>query len=460
MHFTVALEKVDFLPPVRVTDDTSILTLKNLVFEPLLRWRTGGLVEPGLFAHWSHSDEGRRWLFHLRPGARFHDGPPCTADDVVSFIDAIRESVDTFGMKWSYARYLAATEITAVGVDCVEVVNPEPIAAILDIFAEFYISRADPSGTAVLGTGPYRVAAFTPGARAVLARVGAGLGPERITFVAEPDADARYARLRRGDVEVALNLERMHQPNPDDNLRWGRAGNTLSVMYYLNCAEGLFAHPTARLAANHAVDRERLLADLFGGLGIPAATVVSPFHLGMGGGQIRPLSYDLDRAKALLDASGGPTGIKLRTPLFMPERAPAISAFVSESLADLGLSVSVETEPNRPEYARQVGRKEIGDLAIFDSSPQSTFRVLDDKISSTTRAVWWQGYEDCEAEAEFASARRAVEPEAREARFSRCLSRLNANPPWLYLFHPIDIFAYRPDLAPLSIDHRGMLRIL
>lgn len=46
---TIALEKLDFLPANRVTDDTSILTLKNLVFEPLLRWQPGGRWRPHCF---------------------------------------------------------------------------------------------------------------------------------------------------------------------------------------------------------------------------------------------------------------------------------------------------------------------------------------------------------------------------------------------------------------------------
>ncbi|RAL60015.1 hypothetical protein DID88_000641 [Monilinia fructigena] len=79
----------------------------------------------------------------------------------------------------------------------------------------------------------------------------------------------------------------------------------------------------------------------------------------------------------------------------MPERAEAITNFVVKALQSIGLKIQVNTEPNRPEYARQVGlQKNIGDLALFDSSPHSTFRVLDDKISRNSKGVWWQGYQD------------------------------------------------------------------
>ena len=454
---TIALEKLDFLPANRVTDDTSILTLKNLVFEPLLRWQPGGQVSPALFSHWHHADGGRRWEFFIRENAMFHDGVTCTPEHITGFIEGILNSVDMFGMKWSYSRYLANATISAGSSNSVVVVNPEPLADILDIFSEFFICRSTQLGAPILGTGPYRVAQFEPHKTALLVPVDGG--KQDIAVRCVPDAGERYALLQASEIDAALNLERMHGTiDFDPDYQWGKAVNTLSVMYYLNCANGLFASPEARLAANHAVDKQRLIAEIFQGLGAPAATVVSPFHLGMAK-PIAPIAYDPNEARRLLDIAGGPSAITLRTPLFMPERAPQISAFVAASLEAIGISVTLETETDRPEYARQIGRKQMGDMAIFDSSPQSTFRVLDDKISSRNQAVWWQGYDDPETEKWIATANRAVEPGDREAAYADCLRQLNRNPPWLYLFHPTDIFAARTDTAGLGIDHKGILTI-
>lgn len=452
---TIALEKLDFFPANRVTDDTSILTLKNLVFEPLLRWQPGGRVAPALFSRWTHDDTGRRWRFFIRPDARFHDGEACRSEHIIDFISGILNSTDMFGMKWSYARYLAEARIAAGPDNSVLVENPEPLADILDIFSEFYICRENAAGEAVLGTGPYRVDAFERGVSATLSDATG----KTVAVRCEASTEARYDLLKSGKVDAALNLERMHGAvDFDPRWQWGRAVNTLSVMYYLDCSGGLFASPEARLAANHAVDKARLIETIFQGLGVPASTVVSPFHLGMARG-IAPIAYDPDAARRLLDMAGGPAEITLRTPLYMPERAPEISAFVAEALGAVGLSLTIETETDRPEYARQVGRKAIGDMAIFDSSPQSTYRVLNDKISSVTKAVWWQGYDDAETERLIAAANRAVADPDREAAYAACLRRLNAAPPWLYLMHPIDIFAARPGLSGLGIDHKGVLVI-
>lgn len=459
-HLTIAAEKCRFLPATRVTDDTSILTLKTLVFEPLVRWREGGRVAPALFARWQAEEAGRRWLFRIRDGARFHDGKPCEAADVLAMIQGILASVDMFGMKWSYSRYLARATLSAPSRDTVLVENPEPFADILDIFAEFFVCREDAAGAPVLGTGPYRVAGYAPDEGAELERVDDTPGPERIAFRAVPDAGQRLAALREGRADAAMQLERLEAgPDFDGRFAWGRALNTLSVMHYLNCAAGPFAHPAARLAINHAVDRQAILDRLFHGLGVPASTVVSPLHLGARAAALRPFAFEPDRAKRLFDEAGIAGPIHLRTPLEMPEKAREITRAVADSLERIGIATRIEEQPDRPEYAREVGRKQIGDAAIFDSSPHSTFRVLDDKVSSANRAVWWQGYHDEEAQRLIAAANHAVADDAREAAYGAVLRRLHANPPWLYLFHPVEVFAARPGAGRFTLEGSGILRV-
>ena len=458
---TIALPKVDVLPPTRVTDDTSVLTLKQLVFEPLIAWERG-FARPALFSHWTHDADGRRWEFFIRPDAVFHDGKPCVPQDILSVIEGVIGSVDTFGMKWSYARYLARARIAASAGRSIVVENPEPFADILDIFTEFYVPRIGPDGAATLGTGPYRIVEFASRERAVLARVdhSAPGSPKHIVLLEVASADERWRLLNVGTIDVAANLEHMeHPPAEDERFILSRQLNTQSVMFYLNCHRGPFARPEARLAANLALDKPDLVRSVFHGLAAPSSTIVSPWHLGMAGTSLRPIEHDLARARDLMERVGGPAAITLRTPTHMPERAPEISAFVAEALARIGFRVNIDTATDRPEYARQIGRKEMGDLAIFDSTPHSTYRVLDDKISSTTKAVWWQGYDDPDVERLIEAAHRAIEDGERERAYAACLHRLNAEPPWLYLVHPVVVTAARRDVAPIALNPKGTLTI-
>ncbi|KXJ94973.1 hypothetical protein Micbo1qcDRAFT_23527 [Microdochium bolleyi] len=484
-HLRIALENVDFRLPTQVTDDNSVTALKSLVFEPLVRWQPGGLVEPGLFDSWEHSDGARVWRFHIRDNAFFHDGLACDAQQIVKYILGLLDSLDYFGMRWSYARYFAKSKITAEEDGrTVRIENPEPFADVLDILAEFWPSRLAADGKPVLGTGPYEVIEFEREnniGKATLRRRsdgnGAGRpngdGPELITAVHEGKGFKRLQLLRDGAVDVALNLERVEDFSELDGLddlagalRWGQITSTLSAMYYLNCTAGVFADPAARLAANLAVDSEELVKQVFQGHARASSTIVSPWHLGSKESGLSPIPYDPEQAKQLLDAvfAANPSlsrDIVLRTPVYMPEHAQKISAFVAASLKRVGFTnVEVRLETNRPEYARSIGlRKDIGDLALFDSTPNSTFRVLDDKVSSSSKNTWWLGYHDDETQKLIAEARKQIEPADRAAAYAKCLQRLAENPPWLYIAHPDVIWATRKGSVGVDVSRSGVVSL-
>ncbi len=451
----IAAEKLRFPTPREVTDDTSVMTLKTLVLEPLCRWDQG-FARPGLFAAWRHDPAGRVWDFDIRPGATFHDGKPCEAEDIRQFIAAILTSVDTFGMPWSYARYFAGVSVTAAGRGTVRVVSPRPFADILDLFCEFHPVRETTDGLPIIGTGPYRVDSYAPHDRAVLSRPGT----PGIAVTCLPQAEDRLAALRDGAVDVALNLERCaHRLDFDPRFDWLRATNTLSVMYFLNGLHGPFMRPEARRAINLAIDVPAIIEEVFFGLGVAASTVVSPFHLGARAAGVAAFVHDPQAARRLFDTAGLAAPLTIRTPTFMPDRAPLITAAVAGSLAAIGVQSVIEVEPDRPEYARQAGRRQIGDMAIFDSSPHSTFRILNDKISSAVQAVWWQGHDDPVLEPLILAANNAVGDAPREAAYGACLAQLRADPPWLYLFHPIDVAGLRRGCADLALDARGVLTV-
>jgi peptide/nickel transport system substrate-binding protein len=144
----------------------------------------------------------------------------------------------------------------------------------------------------------------------------------------------------------------------------------------------------------------------------------------------------------------------------MPEHAQKISRFVASALEAVGFTVKIELETNRPEYARSIGlRKNVGDLALFDSTPNTTFRVLDDKISSANNATWWLGYHDEEFQPLFAKARTEVTGHDRARAYAACLERVQQNPPWLYVTHPHVVWASRPGVV-VDVGPSGVLPLV
>jgi oligopeptide transport system substrate-binding protein len=69
------------LDPGLAGDDATIFILGQL-FEGLLEVDEASGVIPALAARWELSEDGRRYIFHLRDGQRWSDGSPLTAADV------------------------------------------------------------------------------------------------------------------------------------------------------------------------------------------------------------------------------------------------------------------------------------------------------------------------------------------------------------------------------------------
>lgn len=463
----IALENVDFRLPTQVTDDNSVLALKSLAFEPLVRWQPGGIVTPGLFASWENHN-AQDWSFRIREDAVFHDGEPCTADEIVAYIKGFLDSRDYFGMSWSYARYFARTSFAAEGDKIVRIQNAEPFADLLNVLNDFWPSRINKSGQPIIGTGIYRVTEFERQdgiGRATLQLIDPSASPshpKQVIAVHEPSGEKRLQFLHAGHVDAALNLERADNLDVLDFaplLSWGRTNSTLSAIYYLNCTKGIFTSPAARLAVNLAVDNTALVKEVYQGFAAPSATVVSPFHLGFQEAGLQPIPYDPAAAREILKNYDLTEPILLRTPVYMPEHAQKISKFVASSLEAVGFTVRIELETNRPEYARSIGlRKHIGDLALFDSTPNTTFRLLDDKISSANNATWWLGYHDEEFQHLFAKARAELTDAGRAQAYGACLKRVQQNPPWLFVAHPQVVWATQPGVA-VDIGPSGVLTL-
>jgi oligopeptide transport system substrate-binding protein len=82
-------EPTGIVPSV-VVDEAGLLIVDTL-FDSLTQVSADGTVLPSAAVDWEHFDDGRRWRFTLRDGARYHDGTPVTAQD---FVDAWSMVVD------------------------------------------------------------------------------------------------------------------------------------------------------------------------------------------------------------------------------------------------------------------------------------------------------------------------------------------------------------------------------
>jgi oligopeptide transport system substrate-binding protein len=95
----------DSLDPALVAGTSTQYILDDL-FEGLTTLSADGHVAPGVAASWDVSADGKTWVFHLRPEARWSNGAPLTAQD---FVNGWRHTVDPHTGA-SYAQAVAPVE--------------------------------------------------------------------------------------------------------------------------------------------------------------------------------------------------------------------------------------------------------------------------------------------------------------------------------------------------------------
>ena len=176
---------------------------------------------PGLAESWRLIDP-LTWEFKLRPGVRFHDGSPLTADDVVFSINRIPAIPNNPNPYTPLTRSIDTVEaveplLLRIRTKFPDAILPNQLAGV------FVVSRvaardAQPadfrSGKAAIGTGPYRFVAWKPGDRLELARNDSywgGAQPwEKVTLRVIANDAARTVSLRSGEIDVVGNLNPAH----------------------------------------------------------------------------------------------------------------------------------------------------------------------------------------------------------------------------------------------------------
>ena len=125
----------------------------RLIYDGLVSIDDQGRLQPGLAVSWRTESGDRRWQFQLRPGVRFHDGSPLTAEAVAASLRSANQS-------WTV---LATTDSVTIQRDVADPDLPAELA-----LARNSIAKRAPGGVFV-GTGPFRITTWHPSQGVALA---------------------------------------------------------------------------------------------------------------------------------------------------------------------------------------------------------------------------------------------------------------------------------------------------
>jgi ABC-type transport system substrate-binding protein len=443
----------------------------TLAFDGLTRFDPDGRLEPALADRWTASRDGRRYVFHLRAGVKFHNGTPLTAAAVrASFVRVLAPGTRG-GRAWPLYPIAGAEEyaagragdvrgMTLMGDSGLAFTLTEPLAVFPKFLAMPVASVVPPSpapadaGQRPIGTGPWRFVAWQHDDALTFARNPDywGGAPVADTLIVRiiPEPLTRAAEFEAGRLSVIEvpfgETTRWRAQHP----HWLVEKPALRVVYVaLNNRRGPLADARVRRAINQAVNVPEILATVYGGRGILARGAIPPALAGSDTTR-RAYGYDPAAARRLLAEAGYTAGMDLqlwRTAANV-ELSRAAQAIQSQ-LAAVG--VRVELVERDASSQREAARKGQADMVILDwwaDYPDAdNFLYPLFYSGSFGPGGNYAFYADAVTDSLILAARRTTDEAARTALYQRIDDRVYAAAPWLYLWFPKDLWARRPDLS-------------
>ncbi|MFP4619035.1 MAG: ABC transporter substrate-binding protein [Spirochaetaceae bacterium] len=459
-HLRVLLPQVTLADPHLATDSHAVLVIRRLLFDSLIDF-DGSHVTPLIAESWKNDEGGKRWTFRIERGVLFPDGRELNSRDVAYSLKRAA-SADAKGQLFTVTchSYFNKAEIESSDPYTLVLRNPEPIADLAELLADIPIVpegwKSYENGT---GTGLF-VITKTGESHLLLEKretterpLNTHL-PNTILFEELPDPTERLEKVKRGEADLALDppigsLPAGSLPRPDGNsaaagkvsasahvspISWQ---TSLCVIFYINCFRPELNDPGVRRAINLAVDVDSIIETCVSGHARPLNGPLSARHFARDP-NIPPYPHDPDKARELLSESGIDRGfvLEIHAPTTLPSEGPELARAVAADLEKVGFATKVVLHEDRYEYARRVANKELEGLTCFDSSPSSSFKVLNEKIDSRFAGPWWQGYHNKEVNRLLTEAAATPDRELRQEIYHRAYRLLHDDPPWLFLYNP------------------------
>ncbi len=440
-----------------------------MIYDTLFQLDESNIPQPWLVTDYEADEDGLTWSFTLHEGITWHDGMPLTAGDVKF---SYKYYQDNQHGRWTNA--VSAVEDIIVEDDYrFAIVLDKPVPAFMinplsdvPIIAEHLwrdVEEPD-SFNGSVGSGPYKLIRHEPDQTYKLeANQDYFLGKpavEEIGIVIIEDQTATFTALRVGEIDFAargLLPELVDDFSGTGETEIAAGPGFISSLLQINNERAPFDNPLVRRAIARAIDLDDLVATVMLGYG----TTGNPGYIHPDLPNVKPglrHIYDPEEAAALLAEAGfaetyGDREFALLTRANDPLRVRT-AEIIAESLKTIGMQVSVKALDSStvdslvwPEFDTSQGRDY--DLAIWGWSapvmidPARLGGLFHSDLSGRgTLNIGAYANSDVDQLVEALSV--TVDPDRQEELLHELQELIAETVPFVTLFYPDGIYAYRP----------------
>jgi len=364
---------------------------------------------------WETSEDGLTWTFHLKPGGKWSDGTPLTAEDAVWTGETILKYAK--GPAANLAPFLLHVKsLEAPDPNTLVITYETPVGNVLPQLQQFFIlpkhfweKQATGNGKAlkqylpekdlpVVSGGQYVLTKYDKKGTTIFEKNESYYGPEpnadAIGYQHFENEDALLAAFQAGELdfleEVPPNAVATLEANDDFVVSKVDSTDTKNLIFNSNPKKPKnreLLDPQVREAFEYAIDREEIAEVVWAGDATPVASIVAPMTGVWMNPEIQPLPFDTEEGNRILDELGytqGADGIrvadghKMEYEVITPTGVQGVQRtfeIIQQGLDELGVKVIP---------------KALDDTTAFEAIGAPDWKYLDFDL-----AMWsWVGYLD------------------------------------------------------------------
>lgn len=455
------------------------------MFERMVTYTHDGEYRPRLADSWSMADDFMSMTFHLNKNAKWQDGEPLTAEDVVFTLKAVTsEKMDNYYR--SNFVVLAGTDENGICANPddlqVEAVDEYTVkigfktakdektilsglCSFLYILPQHILDTGDYSSinnsdfwSSPVGAGPFKYVRDTAGEQLELtANEDYYLGcPDFKTFVIRVvPAASLTAGLLNGDIDVvgtgSIPLSDWETVKSSADLT-AKSVTDYSYQYMefnLSAENDTFQSAAVRTAFDQAINKQLMVDQLMAGEGLVAVGPMPPYHPYYNEDLVGN-SYDPAAAKSALETAGFDFSRTYRLIVPQGNQVREQSALIiQQNLNDIGVNVEIETY----DFATLLEMMHNGDFDLgllgggSNISPSESAVIFVPggarNYSLLTDSKWYDLANKGDSLVEF--------NERKEA-FDAFQAALVEDQPYIWLYHQNDLWAHSNRIAEIPME--------
>ncbi len=459
------------LDPANSIVEGDVYTLDK-IFEPLYITSPQGTLTPWLAQGHTVSSDGKTWTFSLRPGVKFSDGKPVTAEDVVFSIH--RAATDADGplsfLDFAIKSYKATDSRTVT----FELSQPwAPFLSDISVFANSILPNnfgglsesaffANP-----VGTGPFVLKSFVKGGSAVLARNKNYWQPgkpylDEVNFSYISDDNQRVLQLKAGQVQVisAVPPAQVAALKANPALVLEAFGSWAVDLLFFNEKVPQYKDRHVRRAINHAIDIAQLAKVTTFGTAEPGNSFFPPSLQYYA--KVPTLGHSLAAAKAELAQSAYPHGFS--TSILVPSgntQYVEAATIIQQELKPLKINVSIQQLDDAAYTAafEAFNYEAMINGATNDISDPDEMASFQVDVQDGGSHSFWTYYDDPKAIALVRKAETEFDSAKRAALYEQIQALVAQDAPYVALDYPPNIYAWQPTLHRFAVNPGGAYRL-